>query len=300
MMIFAAGWSEGLDGPGRRWMIYLKACNFRCRWCASPESLSPEPELLFYPDRAKHMERACPPGAVRLIDGQWRVDRETCVGCKRFCTEVWRHPAFEWAGRELDVSEVVEQVLKRRDFFLPDGGVTFGGGEASLQFEQVLEAIRLLKLEGIHCAVESNASTPGFEALIGEADLLICDLKCVSSDLHKQWTGADNAQVLDNLRRAAGAADELLIRIPLVHGFNDAEEEMARITAFLDELQGAGKGLSVEVFRMHHLGRPKYRALGKVYPMEGVDEADGEKAWKLINEFTSRGLNAWMVNGYHA
>ena len=65
MMIFADGWSNDKDGPGQRLMFYLKGCDMRCRWCANPESISPEPEVLFHPERAKgSIDYVCPKNAI--------------------------------------------------------------------------------------------------------------------------------------------------------------------------------------------------------------------------------------------
>ena len=293
MNIFSTGWSEGFDGPGRRWVVYLKGCNFRCRWCANPEGLFPEPQILFYSDRARYADKACPYGAVKKSSNKWRLDREKCARCKDVpCVNVWHHPAFERVGKEVPIAEVVGCAQRYRPLFGRNGGVTFGGGEPTLQANQLLMTIKALRQKGIHTAIETNASTADLQKFVGLVDLLICDLKCISSDVHRKWMDADNRLVLQNLLSMAKKQSQLIIRIPFVRGMNDSKEEMEKLRMFLYDLAKQRKYLNVEVLRQHHLGEPKYAALGKEYPMRDAPLPGRKKAQGFVDELVRCGFRA--------
>ncbi len=287
MKVFATGWSEGYDGPGRRWVVYAKGCNLRCRWCANPEGLSGDTQVLFYANRADRSEQACPYGAVsRSVSHAPPVlDRAKCTQCvKHECVSVWRHPAFTLAGEELSVDDIVAQATRSRALFGPGGGVTFGGGEATLQLPQLTGALDALRAAGVHTALETNATSPDLPQLFDRADLLICDLKCVSADRHRAWTGADNAVILDNLHQAARHKDALWVRIPLVPGLNTDPEEQGHLLAALTKLRDGRDSLRVELLPLHHNGEPKYHALGMVYPMDTQAEVTEAE----VRQFSSR------------
>jgi len=293
MNIFSTGWSEGFDGPGRRWVIYLKGCNFRCRWCANPEGLSPEPQILFYADRAQYADKACPYGAVAKLKNKWTFDRGKCAACADIsCVSLWHHPAFEYAGKEVSVEEIVGCAQQYQPLFGSDGGVTFGGGEPILQANQLLEAVKALRQKGIHTAIETNASTTDLQKFIGLVDLLICDLKCISNDIHRDWMNADNQQVLENLQLAAKSQPQLIVRIPFVKGMNDSKEEMEKTGKFLYDLANRREYLHVEVLRQHHLGEPKYAALGKKYPMHNAPLPERNEAQVFVDELVRCGFGA--------
>ena len=91
MNIFAKGWSHGFDGPGRRFVYYLKGCNFHCLWCGNPESIAAEPEMMFYPDKSRFASQSCAHEAVKGAE----LDRATCRTCgDRACIDRWRDPSF--------------------------------------------------------------------------------------------------------------------------------------------------------------------------------------------------------------
>jgi glycyl-radical enzyme activating protein len=293
MNIFSTGWSEGFDGPGRRWVVYLKECNFRCRWCANPEGLSAEPQILFYSDRAQYADKACPYGAVQQSANEWSIDRTKCSICKDVpCVNVWCHPAFERAGKEVPIAEIVGRAERYRPLFGRDGGVTFGGGEPTMQANQLLLTIKALRKKGIHTAIETNASTADLQKFVGLVDLLICDLKCISKDKHRHWMDADNQLVLQNLMSMAKKQTQLTIRIPFVKGMNDGKEEMEKLRTFLSDLARQRQYLHVEVLRQHHLGAPKYAALGLEYKMQNMPLPERDEAQRFVDELISCGIRA--------
>lgn len=270
MRVFATGWSEGFDGPGRRWVVYLKGCNLRCRWCASPESIEAQPQILFSSARAHNAAGACPYKAVVAEDGDVRLDRDVCRQCTdHHCVRAARHPAFQLVGEDRAVQDLVAQAVSHRALYGTHGGVTFGGGEPSLQSEELASALRQLREGSVHVAVESNVSTAGFRDIAADPDLLICDLKCLSPELVTQWTGGSSQTIRDNLAFAADHARDLWVRVPVVSGLNDGGPEWDRIAAVIRDIAKARKTLHVELIPMHHLGAPKYAQLGIPYSMAG-------------------------------
>ena len=83
--------------------------------------------------------------------------------------------------------------------------------------------------------------------------------------------GASNRQTLRNLRDAAGLRAQLLVRIPLVGGFNSTPNDAKQ---FADLLSCLKAGHAVEVLRYHEYGKDKWEKLGKPYQMQNAFVTD--------------------------
>ena len=240
-----------VDGPGIRTTVFFKGCNLKCKWCHNPESQSPKPQILFY--------------------------QEKCTGCGRCAgiTEkdsdfICYQDAKQICGKEYTAREVFDVIKKDKMFYdTSNGGATFSGGECMLQIDFLVELLKMCKAGGIHTAVDTAGNVPWeyFEKILPYTDMFLYDVKAFSEDLHKQGTGVSNKLIFENLRRLSGKCD-LIIRIPVIGGFNDNMDEMKHIAAFLNDIEYQ----KIEPLPYHSIGEHKYDALGIEHKKFSVPE----------------------------
>lgn len=259
---------SGQDGPGLRTTVFLKGCPLRCQWCSNPESQRREPQLLAFSGLCAGCGAcvtACPRKAVYMdSDGISRTRRELCDDCGR-CAAVCPHKARELSGKEMSAAEVMRVVEKDELFYHNSGGgVTFCGGEPTASGEFLLELMDASRARGYHVCLDTCGFCPParFEAAAKRADLLLFDCKHMDADMHRRLTGADNVEILENLRRVFELDIPVRIRIPLMPGVNDTETNIAALAAFLKPY---GK-TEVDILPCHTFGSSKYDALDRPQP----------------------------------
>lgn len=254
------------DGPGLRTNVFLKGCPLRCAWCANPESQNLQPELMLAAHNCMtcgQFATPCPVCWARAGSANIRIEE---LGERPF---VCPTGAIHWVGARRTVGDVMAEVRRDAPFYDRSGGLTLTGGEATMQPAFAEALLRLARAEGIHTALETSGHTqwPVFERLLPHLDLLLYDVKHVDSALHRHYTGLDNALILENLRRIADLpAPKIIVRVPVIPGFNADESSLSAIAAFVLSL---GQRVSeINLLPYHALGKSKYQALGRDYPWD--------------------------------
>lgn len=264
------------DGPGIRTVVFLKGCPLSCRWCSNPESQAYKPQLAYNRNKCISISECircaeiCTVGALsRGDDDKVTVDWEACTNCLA-CADVCPAGALIVYGEQMTTKDVIDQVEKDASFYARSGGgLTLGGGEPLAQKVFALALLREAKRRYIKTAVETCgyvAKETMLEACT-YINTLMYDIKCVDSDLHKEFTGVGNEIILENLKAVREMYPKLSIRVrtPVIPGFNDTVQEIEAIAAFIRDLN-----VEFELLPYHRLGTQKYSNMGLDYPMGEV------------------------------
>lgn len=236
------------DGTGIRTIVFLKGCFFRCRWCCNPESQS------------------------------YDIQEITVDGVKKFY------------GRDITAREVIEQAVKDRAYYRHSGGgLTLSGGEMLFQPQFSGALLKAAKDEGLNTAAEStaNADFTVIEALLPYLDCYLMDIKHMDEKKHMEYIKASNELPLKNAPKIARSGTELIIRTPVIPGFNDTVSEIGEIARFASSLPAVTQ---MHILPYHAMGTDKYERLGREYTLKGLSPPDGRKMQKLLETVNSYGL----------
>ncbi len=229
------------DGTGIRTIVFLKGCVLRCRWCCNPESQEYQIQTMF-------------------VQGKPKV-----------------------IGEDVTVEEVMETVLKDRPYYRrTGGGLTLSGGESLCQPVFARDLLRAAQESGISTAMESMgyAEYHVIEEILPYLDQYLLDVKHMDSAKHKEFTGKGNERMLENAAKiAASGQTELSIRIPVIPGFNDTEQEIRDIARFA---KGIGNVRRIHLLPYHRLGQDKYAGLERTYLMGDIKPPENEKMELLL------------------
>lgn len=207
------------DGSGIRTTVFLKGCPLNCRWCHNPESRHPEPETIdiFGADNSRPAKR-------------------------------------ESFGRRIEVTELISEIKKDEIFYDESGGgVTFSGGEPMMQADFLYDILLACKSEGLSTALDTCGYAPyeDFLRILPLVDCFLYDIKLIDDHTHMEYTGASNKLILNNLSELLRRKASVIIRVPLIPGITDTENNLSGIIDYFSP------------FRLEHITLLPYNILAE-------------------------------------
>jgi pyruvate formate lyase activating enzyme len=246
------------DGPGIRVTFFMKGCPLSCIWCHNPEGISTLPAVVIKKNKVGSLE----------FDQQEEV------------------------GKFYSVKEILDIIHKEKVFINESkGGVTFSGGEPMLQSEFLKEVLAACKQKGYHTAVDTSgySSSESFKSIIPYTDLFLFDLKHLDPVKHQELTGVTNEMILENLNLLLACGKDLMIRIPVIPGKNDDNDNLERLIQFLDKSKTESLK-RISLLPYHKIGSSKYKRFSIPYRMTDTEKPSEERMYQLKEMFSETGI----------
>lgn len=271
------------DGNGIRTTIFFAGCPLHCQWCANPECLEDVRRISFNAETCLSCGKCtlnCPEGVG--INLNLPGERAKCISCGR-CAECCPAGSRKRLVKRYSVDDMLE-ILERQEIFYrySGGGVTFSGGEATLQQDILRALVNNLYDRAVSLAIETSGYFEFEEVcdILNKMDLIFIDIKHMDDSRHKQYTGVGNEKILGNIRKLNKLNVDVVVRIPLIAGVNADRKNIIETARFV---KTNIKNPKIELLPYHNFGDEKYEALGIEKPSAEFKSPSDD----LLNELKS-------------
>ncbi len=237
------------DGPGIRTTVFFKGCPLSCWWCHNPESKNSNPEKI--------------ESTSMILSGTGKKCDKDII------------------GREVQVSDVMDELLKDVIFYDESGGgVTFSGGESLMQPEFLASLLKECKKNGIHTCIDTSgyASKQILDTVIDNVDLFLYDLKLMMNEEHEKYTGVGNEIIQQNLEYICEKQKQVVVRIPIIPNITDTTGNILQLGEYVSGLNCI---IRVDLLPYNQMGEEKYRRLGKQYLLNNISPPSEERMFQI-------------------
>lgn len=275
------------DGEGIRTTVFLKGCDFRCKWCHNPETFSIHPQMEWIQNKCIGCDtclETCPTGALTSVDRTIHRNADQCNHCLT-CVNTCYTEAHHLIGEICTVDELCKKIeADKMVYDMSHGGVTISGGEPMMQYDFLLALIKELHQRKINICIQTNLNAPWerYETILPYIDYLMGDFKHLDPEAHHQWTGHDNRRVLSNIIKLDQSGLAYCLRTPVVPGVNDNEQMLQKMSAFVSQLKNIQK---YELLPFHPLANYKYKNMGMKYEFEEVAQIPVEEFKEMKKKY---------------
>lgn len=268
-------WDSHTDGPGRRVVLFLQGCEYRCPWCHSPHTQEMKPVLLFSEAMCigcERCEKKCQEGVHSFIEGIHKIQRAKCNGCG-LCVEGCPQSVEGASGAALKIVPKTASIQSLYDLMQPQlefcGALTISGGEPLLQWSAVRDLLILCKSAGIETAIESTltADETVITDILNLVDVWLVGLRPIPGrnqhydvpDWSPDWSiTARNLQLLHK--------EKVCVRYPVIPGYTDSNKSLLMVANIMEKTDI--RRIEVLVFNVD--GGHYYHAMGRRFKLKKI------------------------------
>jgi len=231
---------------------------------------------------------SCKNEALSFEEDKLFFNRNLCSLCGS-CTEACPTGALKIVGVQMNDEDILKELEKDVIYFdQSDGGVTFSGGEPLLQIDFLLDILPKLKQNAIHVTIDTCGYTKreNLEKILPYTDLFLYDLKIINEEKHIKHTGVSNKLIKENLKFLLSEGKSLIIRLPVIPGVNDSNQDIHDTINFLNNLEVKPE---INLLAYHNVSE-KYDALWKTFTGSN-GKIDQEEMEHIKQEFQNNGFS---------
>lgn len=279
------------DGDGIRTVIFYKGCPLRCQWCSNPESQSFGYSVMYDKKSCRNFGdciQADNKAITRINNNGIRIDREIITEPEKL-RDICASKALTISGESKSIDELLTEIAKDTPFYRDNGGVTLSGGEPLSQGEELTTLLQELKSRDINVNMETSlhVNWESVARCIGLFGTFLVDLKHTDKDKFRTYILGDAELVMNNLIKLTDTDAYVIVRIPVIPGFNHTENEMKQMIEFVSSLKDVNE---IHFLPYHTFGVGKYKSLGLDYIFGHNKQVQDSELELYIQYAQSRGL----------